>query len=137
MEWLALQMKEVHGLKVDVETIGGGWVLGRDLHVLLFQLIRELLFNMVKHAEPRKAWVQLRGEDEMLTILVKDEGWGFNPETVSDPEGLEQVAGHSATGPGLFSIRERLRAVGGTLEIESAPGDGTQVTIRLPLEVFP
>ena len=137
VEWLALQMEEVHGLKVDVETIGGGRVPGRDLHVLLFQLIRELLFNIVKHAETRKAWVQLRGEDEMLTILVKDEGRGFNPETVSDPEGLEHAASDSATGLGLFSIRERLRAVGGTLEIESAPGDGTRVTIRLPLEAFP
>ncbi|MGI9174605.1 MAG: chemotaxis protein CheB [Rhodothermales bacterium] len=137
VEWLALQMEDVHGLEVDVETIGSGKVPGRDLHVLLFQLIRELLFNVVKHAETSKAQVQLRSDDEMLTILVKDEGRGFDPETVPGPKGLELTSGDLATGLGLFSIRERLRAVGGMLEIESAPGRGTHVTIRLPLQAFP
>ena len=137
VEWLALQMEEVHGPEVAVETFGSGKVPGRDLHVLLFQLVRELLFNMVKHAEASKAWVQLHGEEDMLTILVKDKGRGFNPETVPSPEGLEHSTDDVATGLGLFSIRERLRAVGGTLEVDAAPGRGTHVTMRLPLKAFP
>ena len=134
VQWLALQMEEVHGLKVELETFGSGKVPGRDLHVLLFQLIRELLFNIVKHAETNKAWVQLRKEDERLTILVQDKGRGFDPETVPGPNGLEPTADDVATGLGLFSIRERVRVVGGALEIESAPGQGTHVVLRVPLE---
>ena len=97
-----------------------------DLRVLLFQAIRELLFNVVKHADTDEAEVQITRMQRCLQVTVKDEGVGFVPASL-------------AQGPvdhfGLFSIRERLELMGGSLEIDSAPGRGTRITMLAPIAV--
>jgi signal transduction histidine kinase len=98
-----------------------------EVRVTLFRSVRELLFNVVKHARVTSARVRLeRGADGGVRIVVSDDGVGFDPEAVRAREGT----GGSF---GLFSLRERLEQLGGRLEVESAPGGGASFTIVAPL----
>jgi NarL family two-component system sensor histidine kinase YdfH len=79
------------------------------------------LSNVARHARARQAWVCLAQRDNALEVAVRDDGAGFDPEAVP--------AGHY----GLLGLRERARLAGGTLEVASAPGAGTRVTLRVPM----
>ena len=124
--WLAAQMEEQHRLAVTVEAEGSFPVPDEGLRVLLFQAVRELLFNVVKHAGTLQAEVRLQREGDRVCITVHDNGRGFDRET---------ILGSAPRGSGLTNIRHRLSLVGGKLEIESVPGDGTRVIITAPLRV--
>jgi two-component system CheB/CheR fusion protein len=124
LDWLVVQMKELHGLQVQLEAEQNFPLADDSLRVLLFQIIRELLFNVVKHAETDRARVTLRQEAGHLVIGVSDNGRGFEVETAGP--GREH-------GFGFRSMRERLDLVGGRMEIASQPGRGTQVTVYAPL----
>ncbi len=123
LEWLQRQMLELHGL--DVELITGRTMpaLDEDLRVLLFQVVRELLFNVKKHAGVDRATVELKQTQQDLIIRVEDQGLGMHKATGAERQG---------TGFGLSSVRERLRQVGGRMYIESSLGRGMQVIIRVP-----
>ena len=98
-----------------------------ELRVTLFRSVRELLFNVVKHAGVTGARVQMeRGADGRVRILVSDDGVGFDPEAVRAREG-------TGSGFGLFSLRERLELLGGQFEVDSAPGRGASFTMLAPL----
>jgi len=98
-----------------------------EVRVTLFRSVRELLFNVVKHARVTSARVRLeRGADGGVRIVVSDDGVGFDPEAVRAREGTDGSFG-------LFSLRERLEQLGGRLEVESAPGGGASFTIVAPL----
>jgi signal transduction histidine kinase len=125
-EWLAAQMGEVHQLLVDLDIRDNYQVPSEDLHVLIFQLVRELLFNVVKHAGVRQARLETYEQDNRLFIRIQDRGVGFDPTLPLKQWGKG--------GFGLHSIHERLNLFGGDLQIESAPGEGTQVTIIVPKE---
>jgi signal transduction histidine kinase len=104
--------------------------LPEDQVVLLFQSVRELLINSSKHAGTGRAMVTLEQSDRELTITVRDEGTGFDPTAVA--AGGPPSGGISSKF-GLFSIQERMLALGGRFDLQSAPGQGTTVTLRLPL----
>ena len=93
---------------------------------LVFESVRELLFNAVKHSHARSAAVNLRMVAGQLQIVVSDQGAGF------DPKSLNRV-GKPGGGFGLFSIRERLDLVGGNLEIDSRPGKGSRFVLTVPI----
>lgn len=123
MEWLGRQMKINHGLDVEVDAETEVKADARGVCILLFQAVREALFNVVKHAMVKTARVQIREkDDDQVQIDVADEGVGFDPG-----RSVEKGAGQA--GFGLFSIKERLDLMGGRLEIDSAPGRGTRLTI--------
>ncbi len=120
LSWLAGQQKERHGLEVEVRGRADGFSLEEDRAVLAFQCVRELLWNVVKHAEASRVTVTYRLEQGELNIEVADDGRGFDPAIAqSRAGGTEQF--------GLFSIRERLELFGGRLEVSSQPGQGTTV----------
>jgi two-component system CheB/CheR fusion protein len=124
--WLSEQMREIHHLTIDVEIRERPPEIQEELRVLLFQLVRELLFNVVKHASVDQARLIIGVEDETLLLTVEDSGIGF--------EAVPALSGQrSAAGWGLFSIRERLSLFGASFEIQSAPTQGTRATIRFPL----
>jgi len=123
--WLAAQMKEQYGLQVEVEASQDFQPIEEHMRVLLFQAIRELLFNVVKHAGILEATVRLTQEDGRGRITVNDPGAGFDaPLIMSD----SQVA------HGLLIIKDRLGLMGCDMQINSQPGDGTRVTIAVPVE---
>ncbi len=126
LQWLAQWMHEKHGLSVEVEADDEVRIDSEDVRVFLFQAVRELLFNVVKHAQAGQAMVQLiQAPGEQLQVLVADSGVGFDLDR-------HQVGGVREGGFGLFSIQERLEALGGRLEIQSAPGQGTRIVLYAP-----
>jgi|GEM_PF-1013404 len=98
--------------------------LDSDMKTILYQMVRELLTNVVKHSQARNAHVLIDLEDGHFRVKVTDDGVGFDPEMLGPPT----VEG----GYGLYSIRERLLAIDGNLGILSNPGTGTVVTAILP-----
>src|SRR5262249_45197922 len=96
-----------------------------DQAVLLFQSVRELLMNVVKHSGKKEAIVSVDlPQPTELRIIVEDEGEGF------DPSSLERQS--RSSGFGLFSIRQRMEAMGGRLEIESGMGGGARLSLIVP-----
>ncbi|MEX0741265.1 MAG: PAS domain S-box protein, partial [Phycisphaeraceae bacterium] len=125
VSWLAGWMQEKHGLSVRVTHTAAREPADEQTAVLLFQSIRELLFNVVKHADVREATVTLEAEDGTLRAVVEDRGRGFEPSAVEGPA--------AGDGFGHFAIRERLSMIGGRFEIVSSPGKGTRVTLEAPM----
>jgi PAS domain S-box-containing protein len=125
LRWLAEQMAR-HGLSVEVSGETDGFSLPEDHAVFLFQCVRELLWNVVKHAGTDKASVSYYLGHGQLTVSVADQGKGFDPAVLPEiGNGLEKF--------GLFSMRERLELRGGLLEVISSPGKGATVTMKLPV----
>ena len=88
--------------------------------------MRELLTNVVKHAQATRVLVRLEGEGALVRIVVEDDGVGCDVEAL--PRAIEREGGF-----GLFSIQERAASFGGYLDIESSPGKGTSIKLSIPL----
>lgn len=123
LEWLSRRMQTEHHLQVHLECDEGVEPSGDDVRAFLFQAIREFLFNTVKHAGVGEATIKVRRmSSDQACITVSDEGMGFDASNTKSEGGF-----------GLFSIRERLELLGGRLEIESSPGNGTRASLHVPL----
>ncbi len=122
MEWLVSFMAAQNSFTVQLKMEEDIRLIDENTKLLLFESTRELLLNAFKHAQVRSAEVRVRKTSgDMLEIVVADQGIGFNP--VSPKHG----------GFGLFRIRERLTLIGGHLEVDSSPGNGSRFTIVAPL----
>ncbi|MEN6625814.1 MAG: PAS domain S-box protein [Candidatus Sumerlaeia bacterium] len=128
LEWLARWMHDKQGLDIDLQTEIDAEDLPQELTILLFQSTRELLFNVVKHAGVKKAFVRARVEDGQIVVTVSDQGRGFDPQAIQSKAGKEG-------GYGLFSIRERLDLLGGRLAIDSEPGRGSTLCLYAPMTI--
>lgn len=124
LAWLAKQTP-LHGLSVDVRVSHDQVSLPDDQAMLLFQSVRELLINVAKHAATDRATVILRVDDDRLHIEVQDPGQGFDVAALEAKPAGEHF--------GLYSVRERMVAMGGWLAVKSALGQGTTITLALPL----
>jgi two-component system, chemotaxis family, CheB/CheR fusion protein len=124
LEWLAEDMRARYGLDVAVHDDGLAKALDQAVSVTLFRAVRELLINVAKHAKVGSARLTLRRQDARLKLMVEDAGGGFD---------YDEIAGQSAGGFGLLSIRERIDFLGGAMEVAATPGDGTVVTLTVPL----
>lgn len=129
LEWLIKHMKQNYGLTVDLIITGPIDQIKNETQLMLTQMVRELLNNVVQHAEVRYATVDTIYRENSIHITVCDKGRGFNPQ-----EAINRKI--SGTHLGLFSIRERLKLFGGDLLIESLPGNGTCCTISLSGENY-
>jgi PAS domain S-box-containing protein len=127
LEWLGDHMQR-HNLTVSVRWSGRQELnLPDDLIVLLFQSVRELLINAAKHAGSGKAVVSAEQRDGSLRIEVRDDGQGFDPKAIrGDMTPLSSKFG-------LYSIKERMIAMGGQLDLRSSPGEGTTATLILQI----
>jgi PAS domain S-box-containing protein len=132
LAWLATRAQERYGVIVSVTADPLANPAGSDARVLLFEAVRELLFNAVKHAHVDRVDVNLAlGPRDTIHIQVSDEGVGFEPTATLHYKNQHQV------GLGLFSIQERLALLGGHLDIESAPGKGARFSLILPRTDLP
>jgi PAS domain S-box-containing protein len=127
IKWLCLNVREQFGLQVELETNTTPQVEDAKPKVFIFRAVQELLFNIVKHAGVKTARVELAGSDHELVVTVSDVGKGF------DTSMLETYTVKS--GLGLMSLRERASYIGGRLTIESAPGQGSKIVLRVPVQV--
>jgi signal transduction histidine kinase len=121
------QIQRQHGIFITFERDPQPGPLADDLRILLFQAVRELLVNVVKHARAGHVNVRIARDGGLIQVSVKDDGIGFDAS--QSPKQRTSMGGF-----GLFSIRERLEHVGGCLLIESEPGRGTLVTLMAPFE---
>ncbi|MBI4697088.1 MAG: PAS domain S-box protein [Gammaproteobacteria bacterium] len=122
--WLAEEMERAYGLVVEVEDDGLPKPVTPAQAIIVFRAARELLINVFKHAKSPYAVVETRYDDGELELRVTDEGAG-----IDDPE----AAAGGERGFGLASVRERIGYLNGSMRVESAPGEGTRVVLRLPL----
>ena len=125
LESLAARMHRQDGLRVVIEHDPAASVaLDPQGRVLVFQVVRELLRNVVKHARVSEARVTLLQTGQRVRTTVSDNGVGFDSAATSSRTGSEG-------GFGLFSVRERLAQVGSRMEIRSRPGGGTRVAFEV------
>jgi PAS domain S-box-containing protein len=133
LDWLAREIERQYGLRVAVEVDPDLQPLTSEVRTMIFRSVREVLINVVRHAQTGSARVALAASrgSRRLRVLIEDEGVGF------DTKGLRWGGKKSVIGFGLVSVRERIEAIGGSITIESAPGQGTRVemTVPIPLHV--
>ncbi len=122
LRWLAAQMEQQQRLVVSVVAEDGLPPLDEDLRVLLFQFVRELLFNVIKHTVVLTAVVALTYEDDHFCIEVSDQGQGFDANIQADQNSQ-----------GLLRITQRLHLLDGRMNIDSRLGEGTRITLYVPL----
>lgn len=123
--WLAGDLRKRYDLEVELVDDNEEKPLDDATAALVFRAARELLINVFKHARTRRARVTLGRDAASLWLKVEDEGAGFDAALVN-----HRRAGNAF---GLFSVQEQLTHLGGEVNIESAPGAGTCVTLRVPL----
>src|SRR5262249_34318610 len=127
LSWLAKRTQEQYGVVVNVSADPQANPAASDVRILLFEAVRELLFNAVKHAGTDMVEVKPAiGPGNTFHIQVSDDGMGFDPGAGIDDKNQPQA------GLGLFSTRERLALLGGYLDIQSAPGKGSRFNLILP-----
>ena len=126
IEWLAEQFYLERGLACEVVDDKENKSLDNGSKVMLFQIVRELLINIVKHSKASKATIAVSKVGEQIKIVVKDNGIGFDKSILDSSIAAQQ-------GFGLFSIRERLNNIGEELLIETSPENGTKVSFSAPL----
>ncbi len=111
-----------HGLTV-LAQLDHEPALTPDSQAAAYRVAQEALHNVVKHARARNVWLEVAQDGPAVTVSIRDDGRGFDP---------------SAAGRGTLgqrSMRERAAGAGGTLEVRSAPGEGTAITLRLPAQL--
>jgi PAS domain S-box-containing protein len=126
IDWLAEEFAHRHGVKCSIVSDGRPMPLGRDVSSALFSSVRELLTNVVKHAEANEVTITVTRHSEEVAIIVTDDGVGFDADLVAD-------SSWNGSSFGLFSVRERFDYLGGLMLIVSAPGEGTSITLVAPL----
>jgi two-component system CheB/CheR fusion protein len=125
IRWLATQMKEQYGLVVDLNVKEELHFPDAHIRVMLFQAVREALFNVVKHAGTLQTEVTLERVDGRGRITISDAGRGFEKEKVlNDP-----TMAH-----GLLIVQDRLHLLGCQMEVRSQPGAGAHIIIEPPAE---
>jgi signal transduction histidine kinase len=115
---MARRWAEGSGVDLRFEVTGESVPLSPAIEVTLFRVAQEALTNVAKHARASRAGVTLSYAGDVVLLDIRDDGGGIH--------------GENGLGFGLSSMRQRVRGVGGTLEVESAPGEGTAVSASVP-----
>ncbi|NOQ78010.1 MAG: transporter substrate-binding domain-containing protein [Gammaproteobacteria bacterium] len=124
-QWLSEQIAQKHGLETEIIDHSQKKIQNKEMRLILFRNVRELLTNVVKHAHAKKVTVFLEDSEDNVKIIIQDDGRGF---VVDDQEKIVS----SKACFGIFSVQQRMYDVGGTLHIESEPGKGTRVILTAP-----
>jgi signal transduction histidine kinase len=134
IEWLASQIQEKHRLQIKLQAESSFVIPDEDMQMLLFSCVRELLFNVVKHAGVNEAMVSLRLENNDIQIEVRDRGKGFDVAALAwQPSHEGEQDELQPRSFGLPTLRHRLSLFGGHMDIQSEKDAGTHVTITIPV----
>ena len=128
IEWLAERAFHRYKLNVLPSHSGRPQEISEDIKVFIFKALQELITNAAKHARANQVNIHTNWQEKGIEIVVSDNGRGF--DTTSFNSGLAEDCCF-----GLFSIRERLSYTGGSLSIDSAPGQGTRISISSPYKI--
>jgi len=125
IEWLGEQIETQHGLQVILKNDLKNRDIDEEVQVLLFRAVRELLLNIVKHAQASRSYITLQTAGKNIRINVKDNGIGFDASNITN-------AKKESGGFGLLSIQERFKYIGGLLEIKRGEECGASVDLVAP-----
>ena len=120
LEWQGRETSRNSGTEVEVRADGVPETLPDEYNVTIYRLVQEALNNAVRHSGARNARVNVAGSDGRIVVEVRDDGRGFDPRR--------------SRGVGILGMEERVRRLGGHLDIDSQPGRGATVRAELPLE---
>lgn len=121
VEWVAARVLGPAGIRYHISFTQAADRLDGDYPIALFRIVQESLSNIVRHAAAQTVHITLSQDGAGMYLLVEDDGRGFDAAAVDH-----------ATHFGLLGVSERVTALGGTLEIDSRPGDGTRLAVTLP-----
>lgn len=124
-EWLCSSINNDYVIQVDFADDCLPKPLSAEMRYSLYQAVRELLLNIVKHAGCDKARLSLKTENKALFVQVADKGVGF-----SHPDAIMKHVNNG--GYGLYNVQQRIEQMGGICDVKSAPGSGTSVTLMVP-----
>lgn len=128
LDWLVEQFQKKHEMHIDVSVDHKSKPLENDIQIVLFKSIRELLINVLKHAETRFVKISIIEEAQKIRIDIEDQGIGFDSSEIEKGFSIKR-------GFGLFNIGERLAQFGGDFKVISSPNKGTKVTLLAPLKI--
>jgi signal transduction histidine kinase len=148
LRWLAKTRLEPKGVRVVVEAISKYGPLNNktdlqrlspEIETALFRVMQEAIHNIGRHAAARNVEIRLELEDHTAIISIKDDGIGFDLTelsltTLRDLESKDASLSNNARGLGISGMQERIKLLGGELDIDTAPGSGTHIYIRVPLQ---
>jgi signal transduction histidine kinase len=123
IKWLGEKLLKQKGIIFEFISDGQPKLLTDDIRIILFQSVRELLVNILKHSHAKSVIVSIKRDGDYLQFTIEDDGIGFDTSRIVSTESF-----------GIFNIRERIELIGESIEIRSEPGKGTQITIRVPLK---
>ncbi|OGK87989.1 MAG: hypothetical protein A2X52_13745 [Candidatus Rokubacteria bacterium GWC2_70_16] len=126
LRWYVTRQAERSGLAATVAADLGETRPGPDIETACFRVVQEAMTNAVRHAGARSVSVEVKGREGEIALVVRDDGAGFDVEAARSRATLGESLG-------LLGMEERVLLLGGTLDIESAPGQGTEVRARIPL----
>ncbi len=117
---------QAHGIEVTAEFKGADERFPPEVEVTLFRVAQGLIGNILEHSEAKSTAIKLECNENECTLHIEDDGKGFDVSKLRrvDPSGR---------GAGLFTIKERVSLVGGNCNVDSRPGQGTRVTVKVPL----
>jgi signal transduction histidine kinase len=115
------------GVRIDLDVHGGGAYIPPALNTTVFRLVQEAVNNALRHAQAATIRVRLRADADSLSLVVEDDGVGFDHETVAQRAKRGEHLG-------LLGMTERARSAGGTIRLDSRPGSGSRVEVRIPFE---
>jgi signal transduction histidine kinase len=126
VEWLADRIQKKHNLKVKVRIGHAEGAITDDVKIAAFKAIQELVTNCIKHAKAKLVTIDLDRSPSRLSIVVLDDGIGFDPSLISQGAADQDRFG-------LFNVQERISYLGGTMKVAASRGSGTRVTLEVPL----
>jgi signal transduction histidine kinase len=133
LESLAGAMTE-RGMPCEYEEHGAAQPYPLEVEVAVYRIAQEALSNALRHSEPSQAQIELRYRPDGLRLIVSDDGHGFDVSATlaGAPGGASRSTAENGSGLGLMGMRERATLIGATLDIQSAPGAGTRITLEAP-----
>ena len=118
LEWQGREVSRRSEIEVEIESSGVSEDLEEKYKICIYRLVQEALNNAAGHSGGHRAWVRIEQTPGKIAVAVRDDGHGFDPRL---------------RGLGLLGMDERVRRLGGSLSVESAPGKGTALTAELPV----
>jgi signal transduction histidine kinase len=112
-------------LRIDYQSVGEIGRFNAFFELTVYRMVQELVNNIIRHSHARNACVQLSRQQDLMMISVEDDGKGFDRRKLEDSAGI-----------GIRSITERVRTLGGTVEIDSSEGNGSSVYVELDISNF-
>jgi PAS domain S-box-containing protein len=126
LRWYVNRYAKRLGIEIEFEATDFEERLAAEVETALYRIVQEALTNVARHAQANRVHVRLECKASTVAALIEDNGQGFKVEEIVGPEAPER-------GAGLLGIRERVTSLGGRFSVHSHPGQGTRLSLEIPL----